>query len=503
MAEQQLVEFLDALLTQPPAPDCLLALLEQARPPMCYVEEELARRYQNKPLILADDEAAVFGRVVGVWKKMSQAYALCARLVEPDAGNPDYAELVATILHRCLYYSGMVILEHFRARRELPPGAWRRLHRYYSAAEQWGVTTTPVEDALEHGTQETHCAAAYVTLLLVDLASPYRSSFREMNLIRHWAGMWAGLVSIHPMGREQAACPYVIELEKDLALHPGKQLAVPGSDARRLDTLQLSQQIQHMLHQLRERITPSQLGLGEETTGQVIQLLNRLIRPWAQTESPRKFRRFAAKGTARVASGFDAMHFFVTGKEFVQPDAALAYSRKELEQLFTFRDRIETSQVVSAQSKTNFPIDEWAAIDQSANGFRLMRSNAGHKIMHSQLVLISPHDGEYFLLAQIAWLMEKSDASVIVGVATLPGLPTGIGVRLAADKSADSKRYVRAFQLPALPAIKEESSIVMPFGVYQPGRILEVSSGSETWLVKMHHILQRGADFDRISYLPV
>ena len=78
MAEQQLVEFLDALLTQPPAPDCLLALLEQARPPMCYVEEELARRYQNKPLILADDEAAVFGRVVGVWKKMSQAYALCA-----------------------------------------------------------------------------------------------------------------------------------------------------------------------------------------------------------------------------------------------------------------------------------------------------------------------------------------------------------------------------------------------------------------------------------------
>ena len=197
------------------------------------------------------------------------------------------------------------------------------------------------------------------------------------------------------------------------------------------------------------------------------------------------------------------MHFFVTGKEFVQPDAALAYSRKELEQLFTFRDRIETSQAASAQPKANFPIDEWAAIDQSANGFRLMRSNAGHKIMHSQLVLISPHDGEHFLLAQIAWLMEKSDASVIVGVATLPGLPTGIGVRLAADKSADSKRYVRAFQLPALPAIKEESSIVMPFGVYQPGRILEVSSGSETWLVKMHHILQRGADFDRISYLPV
>lgn len=470
---------------------------------MCYVEEELARRYQNKPLILADEEAGTFRRVVLVWKKMSQAYALCARLVEPDAAKPEYAELVAMIFQRCLYYSGLIIFEHFRARRELPAGAWRELHAYYSAAEKWGVSTIPVEDALESGTLGSSCAAAYVTLLLVDLASPYRSSFREMNLIRQWAGMWANLVSIHRIDSKPSGCPYVIELDKDLALHPGKFLSEPAGDARRLDTLRLSQQIKHMLNQLRERVSPSQLGLGEETSGHVMQLLNRLIRPWAQTESPRKFRRFAAKGTARVATGFEAMHFFVSGKEFIQPDAALAYSRKELERMFTFRDRIETKQEVVVAPSVNFSVDEWAAIDQSANGFRLMRSNAGHKILHNQLVLISPHDGEHFLLAQIAWLMEKSDASLIVGVATLPGLPAAIAVRLAAEKGVESKRYVRAFELPALPAIKEDCSIVMPFGIYQPSRILEISVDGETRLVRMHHILQRGTDFDRISYLPV
>lgn len=503
LAEQQLIEFLDALLASPPDADCLLALLEQARPPMCYVEEELARRYQNKPLTLSEEGAASFRRVLLVWKKMSQAYALCARLVEPDASNPKYAELVATILHRCIYYSGMAILEHYRARRELPEGAWLNLHAFYRAAEKWGVAITPVEDVLEHGSQGTHCTAAYVTLLLVDLASPYRSSFREMNLIRHWAGMWASLVLIDRPGSEPPTCPYILELSNDRSLHPARQLATTGGDTRRLDTSRLTHQIKHILQQLRDRIAPSQLGLGEETSGQVIQLLSRLVRPWAQTESPRKFRRFAAKGVARVATGFEAMHFFVTGQAFVQPDAAEVYSRKELEQMFTFRERIDAAQEVHSLPLGNFQTDEWAAIDQSANGFRLMRSNAGSKIMHSQLVLISPHDGEHFLLAQIAWLMEKSDSSLIVGVATLPGLPSGIGVRLAVDRPAESKRFARAFLLPAMPAIQEEASIVMPFGIYQPSRILEVTSGERHWQVKMHHILQRGADFDRISYLPV
>lgn len=503
LAEQQLIEFLDALLASPPDADCLLALLEQARPPMCYVEEELARRYQNKPLTLDEEGAAALRRVLLVWKKMSQAYALCARLVEPDARNPNYAELVATILHRCIYYSGMVILEHFRARRELPEGAWRNLHAFYSTAEKWGVALILVDDVLEHGSQGTHCTAAYITLLLLDLASPYRCSFREMNLIRHWAAMWASLVLIEAHESDLPACPYVVELSSDCALHSAKSSGPMGGDTRRLNTLRLTQQIKHVLHQLRDRVSPSELGLGEETSGHVIQLLSRLVRPWAQTESPRKFRRFAAKGQARVATGFEAMHFFVTGQAFIQPDAAGVYSRRELEQMFTFRERIEAARDMPNLPLSHFQTDDWAAIDQSANGFRLMRGNAGNKVMHSQLVLISPHDGEHFLLAQIAWLMEKPDASVIVGVATLPGLPSGVGVRLAADRPADAKRFVRAFLLPAMPAIQEESSIVMPLGVYQPSRVLDLTDGERTWEVKMHHIVQRGTDFDRISYLPV
>lgn len=146
-------------------------------------------------------------------------------------------------------------------------------------------------------------------MLLIDVASPYTNSVRDLNLIRRWASMWAPLISIHQLDDDLEIPPYIVELFKDSPLHPSALVEVPDSYARRLDTTRLGLQITHMLSQLRQRISPSQLGLGEETSGHIIQLLERLSRPWTQSASPRKFRRFASEGVARVAVGFEAMYF--------------------------------------------------------------------------------------------------------------------------------------------------------------------------------------------------
>lgn len=501
VAERQLMRFLDGLLLAPPDPGVLLALLEQARAPLCFVEEEMSRRYHNKSLPLADEEESCFQQVVAAWRKMGKAYALCARLEEPDAQNTQYVSLVATILHRCLYYTGMVILEHFRARRELPPGIWLDLHGYYASAEEWGVAYTPVEDVLESNLQATHCAAAYTTLMLIDIASPYSNSVRNLNLIRRWAGMWAPLVSIHKLDDDLEVPPYVVELMRDFPLHPSSVADDSGPDTRRLDTSRLGLQINHMLSQLRQRITPSQLGLGEETSAHVIALLDHLSRPWTQSASPRRFRRFATEGVAQVAIGFEAMHFCVTGKAFEQPDSAATYSRDDCDELFTFGERADPGQTLAIKPKISFPVDEWTVINHSANGFRLARSCAGMNISHDQLMAMCPHDGDRFLLVQVTWLMQEDAGGLIAGVATLPGTPVGIGVRMATQSSGNNERYVPAFMLPALPAIREEASIVLPPGLYQASRILDVySEDGKSWQLRMNHMLQRGTDFDRISY---
>ncbi|MDP3438801.1 MAG: hypothetical protein U0989_09500 [Azonexus sp.] len=500
VAEQQLMRFIDALLVAPPEPGEMLSLLEHARVPICFVEEEMAQLYHNKPLVLTTKEEESFQQVVTAWRKMLKAYALCVRLEQPEANNPQHASLMASILHRCIYYTGMIILEHYRARRELPRGIWLELHGFYETAEEWGLAYTPVEDSLENSFQATHCAAAYATLLLIDIASPYSNSVRNLNLIRRWATMWAPLISIHQLDDDLEIPPYIVELFKDTPLQPSALIDKPDSYARRLDTTRLGLQINHMLSQLRQRISPSQLGLGEETAGHVIQLLERLSRPWTQAASPRKFRRFSSEGIARLAVGFEAMHFLVSGKAFEQPTTANTYSRSECDQLFTFGDRANPGQSLNIHPEAIYPVEDWAVINHSANGFRLAQSNPGLKIRHGQLIVICPHDGEHFLLAQATWLMEEVSTGLLLGVSTLPGLPIGIGIRIAAENNTASERLTRAFLLPPMPIFNETGSIVLPTGVYHPSRILDVFTADGHWQLRLDHIIQRGADFDRIDY---
>ena len=187
--------------------------------------------------------------------------------------------------------------------------------------------------------RDRHCAAAYVTLLLIDVASPYSPSVRDLNLIRRWAGMWSPLVSLASIADDIELPPFVVELMKDLGMHPTPYTEEPSPDVRRLDTTRLSLQLNQTLSQLRQRIPPSQLNLGEETNGHVTKLLTQLARPWTQSTAPRKFRRFPTAGQTRVAVGFNAMHFFVNGQDFEQPDSAKTYSRGQFDTCLLYTSR--------------------------------------------------------------------------------------------------------------------------------------------------------------------
>ena len=120
LAESELDRLLESLLQSPPAAGVYLNLLEQMRMSLYLVEEERARHYINKPLPLDDDEAC-FQRVIATWSKVARAYAHCAR-IDPSPESAEQSFRAAMILHRCIYYTGMVLVEHHRARRELPRG---------------------------------------------------------------------------------------------------------------------------------------------------------------------------------------------------------------------------------------------------------------------------------------------------------------------------------------------------------------------------------------------
>jgi hypothetical protein len=340
VAERQLMRFLDGLLMAPPDPGVLLALLEQARAPLCFVEEEMARRYHNKSLPLADEEESYFQQVVLAWRKMGKAYALCARLEEPDAENAQYVDI------GCHHPASLPVLHGDGYPRALPrssrvaAGDLARSARLLRKCRGMGrglhagrrcLGKQPAGNALRR------CLC--ITLLLIDIASPYSNSVRNLNLIRRWAGMWAPLVSIHKLSDDLEVPAYVIELMNDAPLHPTAVTDEDaGPDARRLDTTRLGLQISHMLSQLRQRITPSQLGLGRGDFRHVIALLEHLSRPWSQSGFTASIPAFC-HGRRGQGCRWIRGHAFLRDrvKEFEQPDSAAAYSRGEFDQYVHLR----------------------------------------------------------------------------------------------------------------------------------------------------------------------
>lgn len=499
-AELDLHRFLDSLQAAPPDGETYFRLLEHCRLPISMVAEDLAKRYLNKPLPLADIEEQFFQQSVGLWLKTARAYAHCAERDSPDEEDFAQALRVATILHRCIHHTGMAIVEYQRARREYPWGLWLDLHGYYGSAEEWGIATLAVPDPLEPLGRSTHCTAAYICFLLCDMAGCYSLSVRDQTLLRRWATYWSPLVSLHPTEPGEHLPQFVIDLMQDVALRPVSE-CLQTDHLRRLDTSRLALQISQIRQQLKQRIPPAQLALGTDcTAGQCSRLLENLSRPWSQGRAPRKFQRRATSGITRLCTGFEEMHFFISGKEFEQPENVRTYSRREFESLFAFRHQEDPQQLLQVrQEQLNYSVDTWEVVNQSANGFRLVRSVSGKKMAHGQLLALCPHDSDRFFLAQTTWLMQEKGGGLIAGIRALPGLPIAIGARPLDQNAEQSSKYQRAFLLPAAPAVHAEQSLVLPQGWFRSGRSIEIYTDGP-WQVRLTHVLDDGADFDRVSF---
>jgi hypothetical protein len=499
-AEIDLSRFLDSLLNAPPDGETYFRLLENARLAIAFVAEQLAQRYLGKPLPLADIEETVFQLIVTLWLKTARAYAHCAEKDSVEVENAEHKQRVAMILHRCIHHVGMAIVEHQRARREFPWGLWLELHGYYASAEEWGIATLAIPDPLEPLGRSTHCAAAYVGFLLGDMAGCYALSLREQALVRRWATYWAPLVSLHKAAPGDSLPPYVVDLMQDVALRPVTE-CLQTDFLRRLDTSRLAMQISQIRQQLKQKISPAQLTLGDDcTAGQCNRLLEYLSCPWSQARAPRKFRRRATSGVTKLCTGFEEMHYFISGREFEQPENVRTYSRREFESLYAFRHQTDPQEVLQIRKEQiAYAVDVWEVVNQSADGFRLVRSISGKKIAHGQLLALCPHDGARFLLVQAKWLMQEKGGGLISGIRALPGIPFAIAARPLDRSAADDGKYRRAFLLPAVPSVGAEQSLVLPQGWFRNERVIELFTDG-AWRVSLQHVLDDGPDYERVSF---
>ncbi|GAB4165228.1 MAG: hypothetical protein Fur0039_00970 [Rhodocyclaceae bacterium] len=497
--QASLTTLLDGLANDPPPAPSYLQILEMARPAVAFVQESAASRYAQRPVVPGSSEEQSLERVVRLWNLMAKAYAQVAGL---GGASPEIQSRLALILHRCVHYAGRRIIEYYVARREVPRGCWSELFGYYSSAEDWGIGEQPVAEPLNEFSHSQSCAQALAAVLLADLGNPYGRSPRELGWLIAWSQRFSVFTDLHAAGEGSDARLYAVDLARDCGPRPLHLLA-PGPELRHLETTRLTAEMHRVAAQLKSGVSPDALGLGEGAFEPYAgRLLVSLFRPWCVASSPRRFQRHAVAAGARaeLCFGFEAIHYFVSGGEFVQPAHVRMYSRTEFETIATFGDQVDPKRRLHVQdARVAYSTETWEVADESVTGFRLNRPKAGECIQLGQLLAIRPPGCERFLLCVVSWLMYETAGGLRAGVRVLPGVPEAVCVRRLGPAVSHSERYVRAFRLPEMPALREPACLVLPKGWFEPERVIDLYV-ERTLEARLDRLVDQGFDFERISY---
>lgn len=481
-----------------------LRINELLRDPIVFVQLEMAKKYLGKPLPLETVQLNNWNSAVDLWTALGAAYRLSLQACLE--GDSSIAAHAALITQRCLRYTGLQLLEHYRIYREIDKGMWQQAHELYALAEQRDYAMDVVKDSLNKQTDSTTCAAAYAQILLTNLADPYRLTPRQLSLLDRWLDKWGVRVTITATPPEDTSLSLI---GVDLASSAPPVIArgdVKLANPRYLDTDRLATTFRKRIKQLRKNGDPAALGLGEDCMQPDCEaLLTILYQHWCEFAPKRRnFTRRSGAGKAEAAFGMTAIHFFLGGeKPFKQPGEKEKLSKREIDDL-QFFGRISEQTEKHHISQLGFDLETWQIQDEGALGFRLARPDkSGMRISLKQLIAIRPADSNTYALGVIKWLIFPSKEGLHIGVRVLPGAPLAIALRPVSLMTDATSKYVQAFLLPDMPMLKETTSLVLPPGGFAPGRLVEVHTGEEPITVRLISLTEKGSDYERVGFVRI
>ena len=475
-------------------------MLELLREPVVFVQTELAKKFNNKPLPLAEVERKSLQSVIELWQELMAAYRICVdACITATAEDKEILKHAAEICHRALNCGATAMADYLRANYQFPATCWTDLHTLFRQAEQLGVAEQPVKDPTSRQAGDRTCTGAYVAPILLVLANPHESFQRQIGMVARWLERWAEKTVVRKTAPENPEKPPLLV---DLASTAGAyRNAEPGAEPRWIDIDSLSHTMKKRVHFLRKGQSPAELFLGDDCVQPACEaLLVLLYQHWCDGREARAHPRRNTATLAQACSGFEGMHYYISDSIFKQPDAKSEIARHHRDEIATFgqigrRDEEKHSTV------QGYIMESWTIQNETVAGLRMARPAAkpGARLSPLQLIAVRPADSKGFMLATVRWTVVTGD-DLSIGVRLLPGVPETIGAR-ATGVNARNEKFKQAFAMPSVPALQAPATVILPPGWYKRDKVLEVHT-TQIAKIKLVDSLERGFDYERASYVP-
>ena len=494
--QSQLQRQLGLLNRMPLAGSERLAILEILREQLYRTQEECQARFARRPIPLALPEQAAFDSSQATWRAFADGYIRC--LESLLAGELALQSRAAQIIERILSTLVDLQTDIYRSSSVPPAEHWRQLNQCIEVAEELGVTIEQVKDKLRNPDQPVSIEATYAEACLLHSASPYELSQRQMAWVVRWARRWSSKVSLHEavVDEKSPAAPYFVALDGSA---PATHRPLTEGKVRVLDTAGLRRSLKKRLVGLSKGENPASLQLGEDCTQPATELLlTRIYGRWCKNITPRKHERRPGTGNAMITCGTEGAHrVFLDGKPFQLPGSAdMSKLRREREQLATLGRPVEAAKLQEQGGPAE--AEDWKIVDESASGMRLVRNEGKARIAVGMLLALQVTGVARPMLASVRWTVVNNEGKLEMGVQMIPGQAESLAVG-GKPVGAKAVSYERALLLPAIAALKEGSSLILPSGWFEAGRILELHDG-KVRNIRLGQPLERGRDFDRVTF---
>lgn len=406
---------------------------------------------------------------------------------------------LAAAMQRAVQFLGQVLVTHFLSHARHPNNVWREIYQLYRYAEAHQLLEVAIKEppGSARGAPGT-IAGAFKQILLIGLSDPYAVQRGELLAVCHYLGHYADHAAITPL--ETAASPtahFVIDLNSD---HRPVSYQQAGETAgaeqcRLLKTTSLIHTLGQHLEALRSGEQSEVVGLPVgRAAADAARMLERLETAWGAA-AMRRYRRQTDEGQVNIATGINAVHYFLNGCTPFDP-------KKYLEPVD--EDSIDLgkrTQDFARLGGRTFDKQPFAVVNIGAGGIALRAPTGANSAMHvGQIVGLEQSgagEGRSWSVGVVRWFHVCGPREVELGIEFLAPRARPTALRARAGSAIETE-----FQEALLLSGEEERdepqdyALITASGLYRDDRTLIADLNAGTVELRAHRHIESTPFFD-------
>ena len=502
-------------------------VLEVVRPYIYSICTLLNKHFLQSSISLNDKQLKIANLSQALQSHLATGYKLVvAHSIARLAATEKPSKIVTLAIHRAISDTNQTILRAFQLYCQPPEHAWLEVNQLLLLAEMHGLTSYKVSDRQTRFLSSSTIKDVFVRSHLLGTAKP--NNLRQLDLAQLYdaSELWAEYVGLTDAEDESAL--FIINLHRD---RPG-QYRQHLRDAqkplfRSLNTTELVKALKLWAANPNGSHTITVPGKLSDN------LLSHAIQSWG-IHWQRSFRRAPIEGSLKLCIGLSATHYFSggmvdfelmlarlkpkavdgedsaaatgsTSTDDVWADAFDAGGAKIADNPTINLDAIEfinkhKKDEGNEQSEIKYPSHQVDLINSSPGGYCLhWRGSVPPSIQAGELIGIQENGVRHWSIGVIRWIRHLRDEGTQLGIELLAP-KAQIGAARLLQKTGSNGPLMRALLLPAIKAIAQPATLLLPRMPFRTGNKVELMFESEQGRYQLTKRLTSTSSFGQFQF---